>query len=219
MGPRETPSPHLRTARRHPGRTTHAVVLDGRTVTATVQANWGEVTVTSTAPVAHLRRCRDRRCWSFAVACFHRPDYRYALHGTLTPRGREIAEQLLTALYRDWQAVAHHGAALEAACRHARQDLADLERDHAARGRLRDTERAALRRAFKAGDLTPQDFQRRLLDLRAGDERRGRERYEAQERIRQEFADRARGLCGRPLALDEAEWLLADGAVVVGEGP
>src|SRR5262249_14428213 len=104
------------------------IEVEGRQVTGLVRANWGAVHVTITSAIAGLARGWDGRGMCFAMACHHRPEYRYALAGVLTERGRQRAGQFLAGLYLDWLAVSRHEAEVDAACRGVRRELAELER-------------------------------------------------------------------------------------------
>ncbi len=114
-----------------------AVTVEGRTVTGVARANWGAVEVTITSPIAGLSSSWDGRCWCFAMACHHRPEYRYALGGEFTARGVQAAERMLAGMYLDWLAVCRHGAEVDAACRRTRQEIAVLERAFAGGSRPR----------------------------------------------------------------------------------
>ncbi len=114
-----------------------AVTVEGRTVTGVARANWGAVEVTITSPIAGLSSSWDGRGWCFAMACHHRPEYRYALGGEFTARGVQAAERMLAGMYLDWLAVCRHGAEVDAACRRTRQEIAVLERAFAGGSRPR----------------------------------------------------------------------------------
>jgi hypothetical protein len=200
-----------------------AIEVAGRTVTGTARANWGAVHVGVTSPVAGLSRGWDGRGCAFAMACHHRPEYRYALGGQFTARGVEAAGRMLADLFLDWLAVSRHEAEVDETCRRTRQELADLERRFAARRQPLHEKRSALRRRFKAGGLTQREYQWQLKDVGRGLEQVGRERWDAEQEARGRFASSVQDRCGRKVSLDEAERLLTEVALVVegrpGEAP
>jgi len=168
-----------------------------------------------TAPVAHLGRGFDHRGWAFGLGCSLRPEIRYACRGEFTARGLEAAVDLLADLFRDYLAVRRHEGEVDAACRRTRQELDALHRDFEARKGPPHQDRAALRRAFRAGGLTQSDYQRRLKGLGRELMRIERERWDAERAAGGRFAAWAEACCGRRVGLDEAERLLTEPALVV----
>ncbi len=80
-------------------------------------------------------------------------------------------------------------------------------------------QRAALRRAFKAAELTQREYQGRLKVWREQVDRLDRERREAEAAALGRLTDWMEGRCGRRVSLDEAERLLSEAAIVVQAGP
>ena len=142
------------------------VTVEGRIVTGTAKAGWGHIDVTITSPIAGFTRSQNRRSVSFAWYAGHYPEARFAFQGALTEKGQHEAEQMLEAIYRDYLAVKQHEAAVDAECRRTRQALADLVQGLPSEKQPLWEERSALRRAFKAGRLPQQQYQRQRKALR-----------------------------------------------------
>jgi hypothetical protein len=189
--------------------------VEGRTLTGTARANWGAVEVTITSPLSGVTRSRDGRGWAFAMMCHHRPDERFALDGGFTPRGLETARRMLADIYLDWLAVTGHEAEVDAAARRTRQELADLARQVEASRLPCLEERQALRRAFKAGELSQRDYQARRKEVGRALEQATFALYRAEHAAGVRFAVWIEGLCGRKMSLVEAERLLTEVAVIV----
>jgi hypothetical protein len=192
-----------------------ALVVEGRPLVGIARANWGAIEVTITSPIAGLTRVRDGRGWAFAMLCHHYPERRFALGGRLTDNGIQAARKLLADIYLDWRAIAQNGDEMDAACRRTRQELAELGRSFEALTQPARREKQVLRRAFKAGELTQRDYQRRLKELGKQIDRIGCEWRLAEEVIGMRFAARVQSRWGRKVSLEEAERLLAEVAVVV----
>lgn len=194
------------------------VIVEGRTVTGVACANWGVVEVDITSPIASLTRGRDVRGWCFAMTCHHWPEYRFAFGGEFTTRGVQVAESMLSGMYLDWLAVSRQSGEVDAACRRTRQEIAGLEQMFAGRTQPLHEERTALRRQFKAGELTQKQYQARVKEIGKCLDRIDHERRDTEAAVRQRFAVWLEGRCGRRVSLDEAERLLVEVAVVVEAG-
>lgn len=188
------------------------IVVAGRPVTGTARANWGAVEVTVTSPVAGPSRRLDGRGWAFGLACSLRPEYRFALAGEFTARGLEVAERLLADLFLDWLAVSWHAEEVKRAVRQTGQDLAAIGRDYEPRRQPLHERKDDLRKLFKAGELTQQEYQRRRKELGRELEELDHDRREAEAAVRERFEVWFSGRCGRRVPLDEAERLLAGAA-------
>jgi hypothetical protein len=199
------------------------VEIGGRPVTGIARANWGAIEVRLTSPLAHASRGRDSRGAAFALAATHQPSLRFAVAGELTHLGQDEALRYLTDLYLDALAVSRHRDAIEFACRQARRRLQAIDRSYAAASSRFTDERAALRRDFKAGWLTQQEYQRRRKELAAREARdvdAPCRRFEAV--VHSRFRHALVAICGRSLSLADAEALLAEPAGVAsasGNGP
>lgn len=190
------------------------IVVEGQAVTGTARANWGAVEVTITSPIAHVTRRWDGRGWAFAMLAHHRPEERYACDGAFTARGLQSAERFLTDLYLDWLALSRIDGEVDEACRRARQELVTIEKGLAEQLRPLQERRSALRRAFRAGELTQQEHQRRRKAVKEEMDRCNSQRWEAEQAARRRFTAWLEGRCGRRLSLDDAEKLLLEAAVV-----
>jgi hypothetical protein len=149
------------------------------------------------------------------MACHNRPEYRFALGGLHSPNREGAAERLLAGIYLDWLAVTRHSADVDAACRRAREEQAELSRSADAQSGPQLQERAGLRRSFKAGELSQRDYQARLKEPGRLLERIEWDRRAAERGVQLRFTAWAEGFCGRALTLEEAERLLAEPALVV----
>jgi hypothetical protein len=195
------------------------VTIEQQTVLGTVRANWGTLHVAVTSPVANLWRVCDERGWSFAMLCHHRPESRFALDGELTAHGLERAKELLAGVYLDWLAVSRHGDAVAAACRDARRELGEVDRQTVDRGRAPRQDRLEQRKRFQKGELTQIDYQRSLKTLKESLGRLDEERRQAIMAVQERFREQMVKECGRAIALDEAERFLTEVAVVVATSP
>jgi hypothetical protein len=104
---------------------------------------------------------------------------------------------------------------VDAACRRTRQKLAVLGRSLEARTQPAKREKQGLRRAFKAGELTQRDYQRRLKELGKRLDGFVSEWRVGEEAIGEGFAAWMQSRWGRKVSLEEAERLLTEAAVVV----
>lgn len=191
------------------------IEVEGRTVAGVARANWGAVEVGITSPVVNLSRTCDSRSWCFAMACHHRPEYRYALDGQVTPKAVQMAERMLADLYLDWRAVSHHGDEVDEACRRTRQELKALDREFDGRVAPLNEERSALRRRFKQGEWTQREYQASLKELARELDRIDQERSQAQHAVLERFGVTLEDRCGRKVSLSVAEALLTEAAIVV----
>jgi hypothetical protein len=171
--------------------------------------------VTITAPVTGLSRRLDGRGWAYAMYCHHRPDRRFALGGELTAWGLEEARRLLADLSLDWAAVTRHGGEVDAACRRARRELAEVAGDFDGRAAPLHRERADLRLAFRAGRLPQREYQARRKAAGRGLGLVDADRREAERSAGLRFTAWAEKHCGRRQSLEEAERLLTEAALVV----
>jgi hypothetical protein len=185
-----------------------SVTVEGRAVLGIARANWGAVEVTISSPPG-LGRTRDARGWSFAMLAHHRPDSRYVLEGRFTARGLEVAERLLADVYLDWLAVGRNRPAVEAACLRAKAELGELARSFGEATRPLVTDILALRKAFRAGELTQQEHQARRKGISRRLDDLARQRGEATLGVEARVAAWMESACGRSVALGEAERLLA----------
>jgi hypothetical protein len=112
-------------------------------------------------------------------------------------------------------AVSRNEAEVDALCRRSRQELEGLAWDHEGRLAPLRERRSALRRAFRAGELTQQDYQRRLKALSSDRDRLECEYRDATRFVCERFVVWMQGHCGRQVSLNEAETMLAEVAFVV----
>lgn len=186
--------------------------VDGQPITADVKVAESAVEVTVTSPFStsgFVEGCyRGGMAWAYE--CRSHPGRSFRMNGIITEAGLAVAKQLLTGLYLDWQVIGKNAGAVKEQVAEANRQLELLKSKFAEVEKPFREERSAIRTRFKLGELTQQEYQRKVKTCKKSMEEIDKERDLFSCQIRDKCETWLTTNCGRRVKFYKAVRILRE---------
>jgi hypothetical protein len=181
----------------------HETEIDDQRVVAEVEASWASISISALepAPIRGISAWWDGRGFPMAVACSKKPEMRMLLHRKLTERARTHVERVLSDAMRAYKGLIASPHLLLAWRFIEAMEALKLLPDPEVLAKPNPEERAALRSAFKRGEMGEDEYKARRRVIRSRDHDRKRAVERLWDLTDRDFAEESRDSLGIAIPL------------------